>query len=183
MIKKKMYVITAIAIAALLPSLVFGAVIISQNVSVSPAPVTTDPIYFAEGPNYVGANSLGFATWTAATTTTTTATLSVGYVGNATYTELVDVLQIVNDSTEKLTTNIGLSVSVSGSTSTPTVYYSPNANTASFPTQGDLGTAITTSVTGPIPITSAGVVEYISIYLPSGSYTSTVTLTMTYEVG
>jgi hypothetical protein len=177
-----MYIVITIAIATLLPSLVFAAVVVQSTTSVTPS-AETGPIYFAEGPDYADASSLGFATWTSATSTTQEATLTVGYVNNATYTELVDVLEVVNHTGKNLLTNIELSVNTAGSATTPTVYYSSTAYTALFPTESDLGTALTTSGTGAIHITSSGAVEYISIYLPPSTGTTSVTISLTYEIG
>jgi len=180
-LKKKAYIIITIIIAALLPSLVFAAVVIQSTTDVSPTSVP-GPIYFAEGPNYADANALGFATWTVASPpSTVAATITAGFVDNATYTELVDVLEIVNNTGKKLPTSISLSVSAGGSTTTPTVYYSSTEVTTLFPTTTDLGTALTTTPT-TISITTSGVVEYLSIYLPPGT-TSAVTITLTYEIG
>lgn len=181
-LKKKVYIIITLVIAALLPSLVFADVVIQSTTAVSPTAVT-GPIYFAEGPDYANASSLGFATWASATPATQEATLTAGYVNNATSTELVDVLEVVNHTGEKLLTNIELSVSTAGSSTTPTVYYSSTAYTTLFPTEGDLGTALTTSGIGPIHITSSGAVEYISIYLPPSTATTSVTISLTYEIG
>jgi len=180
MLKKKGYNMITIIIAALLPSLVFAAVVIQSTVNISPSQVT-GPIYFAEGPNYAAAHELGFATWTSASSTAVTATFTAGFVDNATYTELVDVLEIVNNTGQKLPTNISLSVNIAGSTTTPYVYYSPTEITTLFPTQSDLGTQITTNPT-TIWIKTPGVVEYLSIYLPPGT-SSAVTITLTYEIG
>ena len=180
MLKKKGYIIITIIIAALLPSLVFASVVIQSTTDVSPTPEKT-PIYFAEGPDYTAANDLGFATWTSASSTAVTATFEAGFVDNATYTELVDVLEIVNNTGKKLPTSISLSVSAGGSTTTPTVYYSSTEVTTLFPTTTDLGTALTT-YPATIWIKTSGVVEYLSIYLPPGT-SSPVTITLTYEIG
>ena len=180
MLKKKAYIIITVVIAALLPSLVFAAVVIQSTANVSPSP-ETEPIYFAEGPDYANASELSFASWTAATPSTVAASFSAGFVNNATYTELVDVLEIVNKTGQKLPTYISLSVNIAGSPTTPYVYYSPTEITTPFPTQSDLGTEITTNPT-TILIKTSGVVEYLSIYLPPGT-SSGVTITLTYEIG
>jgi len=179
-LKKKGYIIITIIIAALLPSLVFAAVVIQSTTDVSPTGVT-GPIYFAEGPDYAAAHALGFAIWTVATPpSTVAATITAGFVDNASYTELVDVLEIVNDTGQKLPTSISLSVSADESPTTPSVYYSSSPVTTPFPTQSNLGNLLTTSPT-TINIMTSGVVEYLSIYLPPGT-SSAVTITLTYEI-
>ena len=181
-LKKKEYIIITIIIAALLPSLVFAAVVIQSTTDVSPTGVT-GPIYFAEGPDYAAAHALGFALWTVATPpSTVAATITAGFVNNASYTELVDVLEIVNDTGQKLPTSYSLSVSADGSSTTPYVYYSSSPVTTPFPTQSNLGNLLTTSPTTITTITTSGVVEYLSIYLLPGT-SSAVTITLTYEIG
>jgi len=181
--KKKLYIIFTIIIVALLPSAVFASVVISQSYSVSTT-TPANPIIMTEGPNYKDACDLGFITLKNGTTTSTTPStnsITFGYVGNDTYVELVDVLEIKNNTDLKAPTYIDLSVS--SSTADIAVYYNSTAVTTAFPTTSDLGTPVTTTPSTLVigtNATSTASVWYISVYI-TGTVSSG-TLTMSYSI-
>ena len=184
--KRKLYVIFTIIIVALLPSAVFASVIIDQSYSVSTT-TPVNPIHMTQGPNYAIAHSLGFTTLTNGTSPTGN-TITVGYVGNDTCVELLNVLEIYNDSKATAAPTY-ISLSVSG-TADIAIYYSSTLATQTFPTTfpvstTNLGTELTTTATD-IHITTASPapVEYLSVLITgSVSSSSAITLTMSYEIG
>lgn len=176
--KKKLYIIFTIIIVALLPSAVFASVVISSSYSVSTAQAA-NPIIMIDGPNYNAANGLHFITLTNGTTSSGR-TITFGYVGNGAHVELVDVLEIKNNSSVKAPTYIDLSLS---STTNISVYYSSTPVTTTFPSISDLGTPVSTSASTLIigsNTTSTASVWYISVYI-TGTVTSD-TATMSYDI-
>lgn len=180
--KKKLYIIFTIIIVALLPSAVFASVVISQSYSVSTT-TATNPIIMTDGPNYKNASSLGFITLKNGTTPTDN-TIKLGYVDNDTCVELVNVLEVKNNSKVNAPTYVDLSVS---STADITVYYSSAPATAVFPPASpftSLGTEVTTSSTDiPLPAATSTSTSalYISIVI-TGAVSSDITLTMSYSI-
>ena len=174
--KRKLYVIFTIIIVALLPSAVFASVIIDQSYGVSTStPPNLNPVEMTTGPNYKTANSLGFATLTNGTakgqTSVTTNHITFGYVDNDTEVELVDVLEVKDNSSKAAT----VSLTVSSATDM-TFYYSSTAvpSSTAFPTTTDLGTALTSTATS-ISL-SAGGIEYISVIITGPDASATLTM-------
>ena len=182
--KRKLYIIFTIIIVALLPSAVFASVIIDQSYGVSTStPPNWNPVEMTQGPNYTTAHSLGFTTLTNGSSPTTNS-ITFGYVGNDTYVELVNVLEIKNNSDVKATTLIDLEMS---NDTHIAVYYSSTPATAVFPsstapTSGlgtKVGTTPTTLVIGT-DTTSTASTWYISVVI-TGTVSS-ATLTMNYDI-
>ena len=171
--KRKLYVILAIGVVALLPAAVFASVVIDQSYAIS-ATQANNPVLMTQGPNYKTANSLGFITLTNGTdkgqVNTSTNTITVGTVANDTSIELLNVLEINTSSSSTVTVTLTVS-----STSGITVYYATYVASASSP-----GKALTTSPSGAISLTPTTPI-YLSIEL-TGSVTSPVTLTTTYTI-
>ena len=185
--KRKLYVIFTIIIVALLPSAVFASVIIDQSYSVSTS-TPTNPIVMTQGPNYAVANDLGFTTLTNGTSPTGNS-ITFGYVSNDTYVELVNVLEIENNSSVAAITLVDLSLSLpSGDSGNIAVYYSSTPATAVFPSSdaptSGLGTEITststTLTTTGHPTTSHAHIWYISIVI-TGDVSGAI-LNMNYDI-
>jgi len=168
--KRYLYIIFTIIIVALLPSTVFASVVINQSYNVS---ISSNSIIMTDGSNYNAAHEYNFITLSNRSNT-----IALSYVKNDNYIELVDALEIKNNS--KISTPAYINMSLS-STTNITVYYSSTPVAAIFPTLSELGTPIGTSlgtlVTGN-NTTSTASVWYISIYI-TGTVSSD-TLTMSY---
>jgi len=179
-IKGKKLAIIAIIVATLLPTVAVASVIIEQTWNVT-TKTPSNPIVFTWGPNYKTAQGLGFVTLTNGSTTSSTPSansITVGYVGNDTRVELVNVFEIVDHNTND-TASVELNAS---SSSVITVYYNTSQVTETFPTIKELGTPLTSTPSSPISISSTTPI-YISIVV-SGTVSSSspVTITMSYSL-
>ena len=180
MIKGKKLAIIAIIVATLLPTVAVASVVIEQTWGVTTT-TPSNPIVFTWGPNYKTAQGLGFVTLTNGSTTSFTPSansITVGYVGNDTSVELVNVFKIV-DHNGTDTASVELSATTS---SVITVYYSTSQVTETFPTTSELGTALSSTASSTITISSGSPI-YISIVV-SGTVSSSspVTITMSYSL-
>lgn len=180
MIKGKKLAIIAIIVATLLPTVAVASVVIEQTWGVTTT-TPSNPIVFTWGPNYKTAQGLGFVTLTNGSTTSSTPSansITVGYVGNDTRVELVDVFEIVDHNTND-TASVELNAT---SSSVITIYYSTSPVSVTFPTIANLGTALTAAPSSSISITSTSPI-YISIVV-SGTVSSPspVTITMSYSL-
>ena len=178
MIKGKKLAIIAIIVATLLPTVAVASVVIEQTWGVTTT-TPSNPIVFTWGPNYKTAQGLGFVTLTNGSTTSSTPSansITVGYVGNDTSVELVNVFKIVDHNVTD-TASVELSASVS---SVITIYYNTSQVTETFPTIKELGTPLTSTPSSPISISSTAPI-YISIVV-SGTVSSPVTITMSYSL-
>lgn len=178
MIKGKKLAIIAIIVATLLPTVAVASVVIEQTWGVTTT-TPSNPIVFTWGPNYKTAQGLGFVTLTNGSTTSPTPSansITVGYVGNDTSVELVNVFKIVDHNVTD-TASVELSASVS---SVITIYYNTSQVTETFPTIKELGTPLTSTPSSPISISSTAPI-YISIVV-SGTVSSSVTITMSYSL-
>ncbi len=199
--KRKLYVIFTIIIVALLPSAVFASVIIDQSYGVTTS-TPTNPIVMTQGPNYAVAHDLGFTTLKNGIYSPSGNNITFGYVANDTYVELLNVLEINNNS--KVSSSIGTvtvdlyldlpSADVNKTTGTDniTIYYCSSPATTTFPSFSSasitgLGTAISTNslATTTIHITTTSVtpvtVEYISVVI-TGNLPNAATLCMNYQI-
>lgn len=182
--RKKLFSIFAVAIIVLLPSTVFASTVIQQRYSINTR-LTTNPFILAGGPNYAVANQLGFIIFSNSGNR-----IYFGYVNN-THEELINILEIVNNTNMK-NTNMYVDISLSSnSPSNITVYYqsTPVPSQDVFPTIAQLGTAIETTASGIIEpaimvtgnsTTSTASVWYLSVVL-IGNVGNAV-LTLSYDI-
>lgn len=121
MYKKKLYIIFAIIIVALLPSAVFASVVVEQSITTTTGTSVANPLYIAEGPNYSIANKLGFTVLTQNTTSTATS-ITFSYTSSMAILYLVNVLEIRGEAHDLNGNKVSLYTSSSSKSSPISLY-------------------------------------------------------------
>jgi hypothetical protein len=188
MIKRKLYVLLAIAVVAILPSAVFASVVIDQSVAVSSGTAVANPLYIAPGPNYNTAKGMGF-TSLIQNTSTSGGTITLSYTTSLSEVYLLNVFEINGTSAlDGKTVSLYLASSSTG----VTLYESSGAlKTTSNPstlrselvaatTISTSGTSITLTPPPPGPLsTGPSVLGYLTVELTGPASSGSITFDYT----
>ena len=176
--KRSLLVLSAMALALLLPAVATAAVIVNNGIAVNFNPTANNVVYLTTGPGYNSANQSNFIGVSGDNQHFTNLTINLNAVPGSGYVVLTNVLEIYNGSAS----TGSVTVWINGSLPIGVVLYGSSSLqtfTGSSPSGSVLLSSGVTST--PLHLTTHGAAEYLGFKL-TGTASGTATISLQYTI-
>lgn len=176
--KRSLLVISAMALAFLLPAVATAAVVVNNGIAVNFQPTASNVVYLTTGPGYTSANQSNFIGVQGNNQHYTNLTIDLNAVPGSGYVVLTNVLEIYNSSSA----NGAVTVWLNGTLPTGVTLYG-STTTQTFTGSSPSGSVILSSSvhSTAIHLTSHGAAEYLGFEL-TGSASGTASISLQYTI-
>ncbi len=176
--RRSLLVISAMALALLLPAVATAAVVVNNGITVNFQPTANNVVYLASGPGYSSANESNYIGVSGNNEHYTNMSVYLNAVPGSGYVVLTNVLEIYNGSTS----TGSVTVWINGTLPTGVTLYGSSTSQTFTGTSPSgtvlLGTGITSTA---LHLTASGTVEYLGFKL-TGTSTGSATISLQYTI-
>lgn len=176
--KRSILVISAMALALLLPAVATAAVVVNNGISVNFQPTASNVVYLTSGPGYLSANQSNYIGVSGNNEHYTNMSVYLNAVPGSGYVVLTNVLEIYNSSTSSGSVTVWINgtlpngVSLYGSSTSQTFTGSAPSGTVI------LGSGVTSTA---LHLTTSGTAEYLGFKL-TGTASGSATINLQYTI-
>ncbi|MCL4337360.1 MAG: hypothetical protein M1129_03525 [Candidatus Thermoplasmatota archaeon] len=176
--RRSLLVISAMALALLLPAVATAAVVVNNGISVNFQPAASNVVYLDSGPGYLSANQSNYIGVSGNNEHYTNMSIFLNAVPGSGYVVLTNVLEIYNASTS----TSSVTVWINGTLPSGVILYG-SSTLQTFNGTAPSGTLLLggSSISTSIHLTSHGAAEYLGFKL-TGTSTGSATINLQYTI-